>query len=100
MTWPIGYFDSGMFTVPFIESFYHEMGGRVLNSMPGGKHTSTQMGSGTCIAYYLAFNSNGGDLVDDPVDIITTNAKDFGPDRNHPGSDVVYGGPGGPECDR
>ncbi|KAF8671594.1 hypothetical protein HU200_049918 [Digitaria exilis] len=111
----IGYFNSGMFAVPFVESFYHEMGGRVLNSMPGGKHTSTQMGSGmfpsaglrnaASIVGYLAFNNNGGDLVDDPVNIIATSpkcydAKDFGRDLNYPGIDVAYGGPGGPECDR
>lgn len=42
----LGYFDPGMFPVPFIESFHNEMGGRVLDSRPGGRHTTTPMGSG------------------------------------------------------
>ena len=33
---PIGYFDPNMFPVPFIESFHNEMGGRVLDTRPGG----------------------------------------------------------------
>ncbi|CAO2145475.1 unnamed protein product [Urochloa humidicola] len=112
---PIGYFDSSMFSVPFIESFYNEMGGRVLNSSPGGKHTSTQMGNGVypsaglhkaaTIAYYMALNNNGGDQVDNPINTIVTNpkcydVKNFGTDLNHPGYDVAYGGPGGSGCDQ
>ncbi|CAM0151316.1 unnamed protein product [Urochloa decumbens] len=112
---PIGYFDSGMFAVPFIESFYNEMGGRVLNSRPGGKHTTTQMGNGmypsaglhgaASIAYYMALNNNGGDQVDNPINTIVTNpkcydVKNYGMDLNHPGYDVAYGGPGGNECDQ
>ncbi|CAL4909646.1 unnamed protein product [Urochloa decumbens] len=111
----IGYFNPDMFPVPFIESFHNEMGGRVLNTRPGGKHTMTRMGSGmlpsaglnnaASIAYYMAINSNGGDQVDDPINTIVTNAKcydvkDFGRDDNRPGFDVAYGGPGGIYCDQ
>ncbi|KAL6618743.1 hypothetical protein ACP70R_033882 [Stipagrostis hirtigluma subsp. patula] len=112
---PIGYFDSGMFPVPFIESFHNEMGGRVLDTRPGGRHTMTPMGSGmfssaglnnaACIAYYMAFDNEGGDQVDDPVNTIVTNpkcydVKDFGRDDNRPGIDIAYGGPGGYYCDQ
>ncbi|CAN6336747.1 unnamed protein product [Urochloa humidicola] len=111
----IGYFNPDMFPVPFIESFHNEMGGRVLNTRPGGKHTMTRMGSGmypsagldnaASIAYYMAINNNGGDQVDDPINTIVTNAKcydvkDFGRDKNRPGFDVAYGGPGGIYCDQ
>jgi hypothetical protein len=112
---PIGYLDASIFPVPFVESFYHEMGGRVLNSRPGGKHTRTPMGNGmfpsaglrnaACIAFYMAFNNNGGDQVDNPMNTVVTNpkcydVKNFGMDSNHPGYDVAYGGPGGYDCDR
>ncbi|KAL6640478.1 hypothetical protein ACP70R_021601 [Stipagrostis hirtigluma subsp. patula] len=111
----IGYFDPNMFQVPFIESFHNEMGGRVLDTRPGGRHTTTPMGSGmwpsagirnaACIAYYLAINNDGGDQVDDPINrIVTTpkcyDVKDLGRDLNRPGFDVVYGGPGGADCDQ
>lgn len=111
----LGYFDPGMFPVPFIESFHNEMGGRVLDSRPGGRHTTTPMGSGmfpssglhsaACIACYKAINNNGGDQVDDPINSIVTHSKcydvkDFGRDRNRPGLDVAYGGPGGYDCDK
>lgn len=111
----IGYFDPGWFPVPFIESFYNEMGGRVLDTRPGGRHTMTPMGSGmlaeagannaASIAYYMAINSNGGDQVDEPVNCIVTtpkcyDVKNLGPDRDHPGTDVAYGGPGGYYCDQ
>ncbi|TVU50719.1 hypothetical protein EJB05_02106, partial [Eragrostis curvula] len=111
----LGYFDPNWFPVPFIESFHNEMGGRVLDSRPGGRHTTTPMGSGmfpstglrsaACIAYYMAVNNNGGDQVDDPINKIVTSpkcydVKDFSWDRNHPGADVAYGGPGGADCDK
>lgn len=112
---PIGYLDPSMFLVPFIESFHNELGGRVLNTRPGGKHTLTPMGSGmfpsaglknaASIAFYLAINNNGGDLVDDPVNTIVTkpkcyDVKDVGPDDNKPGRDIAFGGPGGYYCDQ
>uniref|UniRef100_K3ZF08 Neprosin PEP catalytic domain-containing protein n=1 Tax=Setaria italica TaxID=4555 RepID=K3ZF08_SETIT len=111
---PIGYFDPGMFPVPFIESFHNEMGGRVLDTRPGGRHTMTRMGSGmyasagldnsASIAFYMAINNNGGDQVDNPINAIVTNpkcydVKVFGRDLNRPGFDVAYGGPGGYCCD-
>ncbi|TVU20240.1 hypothetical protein EJB05_36442 [Eragrostis curvula] len=112
---PLGYFKPEMFPVPFIESFHNEMGGRVLNTRPGGKHTLTAMGSGmfpsaglnnaASIAFYMAINNNGGDQVDDPVNTIVTkpkcyDVKDFGPDKNNPGYDIAFGGPGGYFCDQ
>ncbi|XP_044984886.1 uncharacterized protein LOC123452309 [Hordeum vulgare subsp. vulgare] len=111
----IGYFDSSFFPMPFIESFHNQMGGRVLDTRPGGRHTMTRMGSGmygsagannaASIAYYLGINNDGGDQVDDPVNNIVTNhkcydVKDLGPDLHHPGNDVAYGGPGGYYCDQ
>ncbi|CAL5096353.1 unnamed protein product [Urochloa decumbens] len=98
----------------FIQN-HNEMGGRVLNTRPGGKHTMTRMGSGmlpsaglnnaASIAYYMAINNNGGDQVDDPINTVVTNAKcydvkDFGRDDDRPGFDVAYGGPGGIYCDQ
>jgi hypothetical protein len=112
---PIGYFDPNMFPVPFIESFHNQMGGRVLDTRPGGRHTMTPMGSGqyaaagannaATIGYYLAVDYEGGDLLDDPVNRIVTNSKcydvkNLGPDLDHPGTDVAYGGPGGYYCDQ
>lgn len=112
---PIGYFTPNMFPMPFIESFHNEMGGRVLDTRPGSRHTMTPMGSGmyasagannaATIAYYLAINNNGGDQVDDPANTIVTtpkcyDVKNLGPDHDHPGTDVTYGGPGGYYCDQ
>ncbi|XBH72730.1 hypothetical protein VPH35_099961 [Triticum aestivum] len=112
----ISYFHSSMFPVPFIENLHNEMGGRVLDTRPGVRHTTTWMGSGmlasagannaASIAYYLGINDDGVDQVDDfPVNSIVTNpmcydVKNLGPDLKHPGNDVAYGGPGGYYCDQ
>jgi hypothetical protein len=42
----IGYYPETKFNTRFPEAHYVEMGGRVLDSRPGGKHTTTPMGSG------------------------------------------------------
>lgn len=112
---PVGYFDPGMFPVPFIESFHNEMGGRVLDTRPGGRHTMTPMGSGmfpsagphnaASVAFYLGINNNGGDQVDNPVNTIVTtpkcyDVKNLGQDAARPGVDVAFGGPGGYYCDQ
>ncbi|KAL6850172.1 hypothetical protein ACP4OV_020799 [Aristida adscensionis] len=110
----IGHFKTTTFPLGFFESLYNEMGGRVLNTRPGGRHTRTQMGSGMYassgsknaanIAFYMAINNNGGDQTDDPVNIVATSpkcydAKDYGENQGRAGYDIGFGGPGGYDCD-
>lgn len=81
----LGHIQDGTFLMGFFESLHNEMGGRVLNTRPGGRHTMTQMGSGmfassgtnnaATIAFYMAVNNNGGDQLDDPVNTIVTSPK-------------------------
>ncbi|KAL6610745.1 hypothetical protein ACP70R_040714 [Stipagrostis hirtigluma subsp. patula] len=68
-----------------------------------GMFSSAGLNNAACVAYYMAFNINGGDQVGDPVNTIVTypkcyNVKDVSPDKNRPGFDIAYG-PGGYYCD-
>ena len=66
----IGYYPPTVFDTRFPEAFYVEMGGRVLDTRPGGNHTTTPIGNGipSCagsrfaatIMDYHAVNYNGG----------------------------------------
>ncbi|XP_021306706.1 uncharacterized protein LOC8071394 [Sorghum bicolor] len=111
----IGYYPESVFDTRFPEAFYVEMGGRVLNTRPGGKHTTTPMGSGMppCAGWrfaaeagsYYAVNYNGvisNDWADRTV--VTTpgcyDAKPRGFDKNKGGYFVLFGGPGGIYCDK
>ncbi|KAF8689263.1 hypothetical protein HU200_042054 [Digitaria exilis] len=111
----IGHIQEGTFPMGFFESLHNEMGGRILNTNPGGRHTMTQMGSGmyassgpnnaATIAFYMAVNNNGGDQLDNPVNSIVTSPKcydvmNYGNDKVRPGYDVGFGGPGGYYCNQ
>jgi len=66
----IGYYPPTVFDTRFPQAVYVEMGGRVLDTRPGGNHTTTPMGNGipSCagsrfaatIMDYHAVNYNGG----------------------------------------
>ncbi|KAF8780840.1 hypothetical protein HU200_000790 [Digitaria exilis] len=110
----VGYFPHFIFPHFFYESLHNEMGGRVLNTWPQGRHTTTQMGSGVLpaasdpnkspAAAYLAVAANGADTKDMPVKYLITapkcyNAAVLGENMDVPGYDIAYGGPGGSGCD-
>nr|TKW19597.1 hypothetical protein SEVIR_4G030800v2 [Setaria viridis] len=113
---PIGYYPETVFDTTFPEAFYVEMGGRVLDTRPGGNHTSTPMGNGipSCAgsrfaATIMDYHAVGytGVLVNDKADrTVTTTpscygAKPLGPDPTRAnGYNVAYGGPGGIYCDK
>ena len=77
----IGYYPPTVFDTRFPEAFYVEMGGRVLDTRPGGNHTTTPMGNGmpSCagsrfaatIMDYHAVNYNGV-LANDDRGVTTT----------------------------
>ncbi|WVZ82610.1 hypothetical protein U9M48_029859 [Paspalum notatum var. saurae] len=111
----IGYYPETTFNTRFSEAVYVEMGGRVLNTRPGGNHTRTPMGSGVpacagsgfaaAIKEYFGIASDGT-LFDDQAErtFITTpscyGAYPLGFGKTRPGYDVVFGGPGGIYCDQ
>lgn len=111
----IGYYPETVFDTRFPEAHYVEMGGRVLDTRPGGDHTTTPMGNGmpTCagsrfaatIMDYHAVGYNGV-LANDKADrTVTTTpscygANPVGYDQGRGGYSVVYGGPGGIYCDQ
>ncbi|CAN6191390.1 unnamed protein product [Urochloa humidicola] len=111
----IGYYSETVFNTRFPEAWYVEMGGRVLNTSPGGSHTTTPMGNGipSCagsrfvatIMEYFAVSYNGV-LANDKADrtFVTTptcyNANPLGIDNARGGYVVAYGGPGGIYCDK
>ncbi|CAL5044689.1 unnamed protein product [Urochloa decumbens] len=111
----IGSYPETVFNTRFPEAWYVEMGGRVLNTRPGGNHTTTPMGNGipSCagsrfaatIMEYYAVGYNGV-IANDKADrtVVTTptcyDAKPLGFDQGRGGYAVAYGGPGGAYCDR
>ncbi|XP_039806480.1 uncharacterized protein LOC120670450 [Panicum virgatum] len=78
----IGYYPESVFNTRFPDAAYVEMGGRVLDSRPGGKHTTTPMGSGmpacagwgfaATIIQYLGVSSDGVLFNDDASKTIAT----------------------------
>ena len=107
----IGYYPPTVFDTRFPEAFYVEMGGRVLDTRPGGNHTTTPMGNGipSCagsrfaatITDYHAVNYNGV-LANDKADrgVTTTpscyGVNPLGTDTTDRGGYMVsYGGPWG-----
>ncbi|TVU12678.1 hypothetical protein EJB05_46332, partial [Eragrostis curvula] len=110
----IGYFPETVFNTRFPDAVYVEMGGRVLDTRPGGNHTTTPMGSGmpacagsrfaASIMEYLGVASDGT-LFNDPADrtVATTpscyDAKPQWFGKKPVGYSVAYGGPGGIYCD-
>ncbi|XP_021304943.1 uncharacterized protein LOC8070725 [Sorghum bicolor] len=112
----IGYYPESEFNTVFTEAVYVEMGGRVLDTRPGGKHTSTPMGSGmlagcggarfaATIMEYLGIASDGTLFNDPATSTVTTTPSCYGAtplvtSKTRPGHYVAYGGPGGIYCDQ
>jgi hypothetical protein len=111
----IGYYPETKFNTRFPEAHYVEMGGRVLDSRPGGKHTTTPMGSGmlacggsrfaATIMEYFGIATDGTIFVDQADRTITTTstcytARPLGFSGVRSGYYFSYGGPGGPLCDQ
>lgn len=114
----VGYFPHFIFPRFFYESLHNEMGGRVLNSWPQGRHTTTQMGSGVLpaasdpqrspaavVAGYVALNVTGDDFLPDIArkkTVVTApgcyDVQLGGVDRSVRGFDTLFGGPGGQDC--
>lgn len=113
----VGYFPHFIFPHFFYESLHNEMGGRVLNTWPQGRHTTTQMGSGVLpaasdpnkspaavVGAYFALNANGQDFLDIARKKTVVTAPGCygvqlgGFDRNVQGFDTLFGGPGGQDC--
>ena len=91
------------------------MGGRVLDTRPGGNHTTTPMGNGipSCagsrfaatIMEYSGINFNGILFNDNAHRTIATSPSCYGvnplgTDTDRGGYMVSYGGPGGIYCDQ
>ncbi|CAN6208787.1 unnamed protein product [Urochloa humidicola] len=111
----IGYYPEHIFNTMFPEAKYVEMGGQVLDTRPGGNHTTTPMGNGipSCagsrfaatIMEYLGVNANGKLFEDRADSTITTTpscygANPLGLNKERFGYNFAYGGPGGIYCDR
>lgn len=109
----IGYYPHTLFPTFFPESFVNQVGGVVHNSRPRGMHTDTVMGNGrmpdsgnsTVVKAYTAVTASGADIKDMPATFGVTapkcyNAAVLGQNRDVPGYDIAYGGPGGSQCDR
>lgn len=112
----IGYYPESEFNTLFAEAVYVEMGGRVLDTRPGGKHTATPMGSGmpaccggsrfaATIMEYLGVGDDGTLFTDPALSTVTTtpscySASPLGTSKTRPGYFVAYGGPGGIYCDQ
>lgn len=113
----VGYFPHFIFPHFFYESLHNEMGGRVLNTWPQGRHTTTQMGSGVLpaasdpnkspaaeVGAYFALDVNGKDFLDIARKKTVVTAPGCygvqlgGFDRNVQGFDTLFGGPGGKDC--
>nr|CAD1829359.1 unnamed protein product [Ananas comosus var. bracteatus] len=103
----VGYLPDFVFN-NFVESFLNGWGGQLLNTNPGGQHTSTQMGSGRfpseginyagMIGKYLAVDYNGELANDYPAGSKVTQSscydyKDLGRQEPEPGYYILYGGP-------
>ncbi|CAL5063445.1 unnamed protein product [Urochloa decumbens] len=113
----LGYFPHFIFPRFFYEGLHNEMGGRVVNTWPQGRHTATQMGSGVLpaaadpqkspaavVAAYFALNVTGHDFPDIARKKTVVTAPGCygvqlgGDDRSAQGFDTLFGGPGGPDC--
>lgn len=111
----IGYYPEQVFNTRFHDGCYVEMGGRVLDTRPGGLHTTTTMGSGqpasagsrfaATIREYYGVSSQGALFRDQADRTIATTPNCYGVnplgfDKLKGGYVVSYGGPGGIYCDR
>lgn len=93
---------------------YIQWGGEIYNSIPGGKHTGTEMGSGLLpergtqkAAYFrncLYYDENIIGKAPDNYEIEVSKPKCYdlqyvSPVERPPGLGFFYGGAGGPNCD-
>jgi hypothetical protein len=108
----LGYYPRPLFPWLFQEAVTNVVGGAVLNTWPGGKHTDTVMGNGrrppgddktALIKGYMAINAAGAQVVDQLSQGVHTapNCYDFkvlDDNKDTPGINVAFGGSGGPDC--
>ncbi|KAE8794830.1 hypothetical protein D1007_30384 [Hordeum vulgare] len=108
----LGYYPRTLFPWLFPEATANTVGGTVLNTWPGGKHTDTIMGNGrqpsgdnrAAVAKgYVAVNLAGNPFADTLDNTVHTvpNCYDLnvlGQSADTPGSSVAFGGSGGPDC--
>lgn len=110
----VGYILDDSFS-DFGQADYTMWGGLVKTTNPGGKHTTTQMGSGRnvdsgvkfagMIREYLTVGFTGELIYAPPSGSVVTHPKCYGykglgEAKNHFGYYILYGGPGGPSCDK
>lgn len=110
---PIGYWPGSLFKNMANKANLIQWGGQVWNSFPGGRHTSTQMGSGHYpiegirkAAYVdgCFYNNLANELVtpsNSPTRASKPTCYDIANlfDSDGPGVGFFYGGPGGVNCD-
>lgn len=92
-----------------------EWGGQVYSTAPGGKHTSTQMGSGhfpkesygkaayfdNCLKYHEKLIEVTPTIIDYKISKARCyDVSNILDDKKVPGIAFYYGGPGGPNCDQ
>nr|CAD1822722.1 unnamed protein product [Ananas comosus var. bracteatus] len=110
----VGYILDDSFS-DFGQADYTMWGGLVKTTNPGGKHTTTQMGSGRnvdsgvgfagMIREYLTVGFTGELIYNPPSGSVVTHPKCYGykglgEAKNYFGYYILYGGPGGPSCDK
>ncbi|KAF7027277.1 hypothetical protein CFC21_039331 [Triticum aestivum] len=109
----LGYYPRAIFPWwMFPESVANLMGGTVLNTWPGGKHTDTVVGNGrrpprdskpAIVKGYVAVDLDGHPFPDTLEVIVHTapncyDVKFFDQSNGSVGASVAFGGSGGPDC--
>eukprot|EP00249_Psilotum_nudum_P004177 c17720_g2_i4 orf=360-713(+) len=108
----VGYWPAALFSHLGREATIMEWGGEVVNSQPGGLHTSTQMGSGHFAeeGFGRASYFRNLEFVDEQNDLRPVNGLQITADKSNCydiklsfdsnwGSHFYYGGPGrNPKC--
>ncbi|KAG2604106.1 hypothetical protein PVAP13_4NG043030 [Panicum virgatum] len=100
----IGYYPPTVFDTRFPQAVYVEMGGRVLDTRPGGNHTTTPMGNGipSCagsrfVATIMDYHAANRGVTTTPS---CYGVNPLGIEKDRSGYMVAYGGPGGIYCDQ
>lgn len=113
----VGYWPGSLFKNMAGNADIIQWGGQVHNSLPRGRHTSTQMGSGhfpdegfrksaffdKCV--YFDTDTNIGKTPRDGYQKVVSKPTCYGisdiyPVEGGPGVGFFFGGPGGPSCDK
>ena len=108
----LGYYPRTIFPWLFPEVVANTVGGTVLNTWPGGKHTGTVMGNGrrpprdsnpAIVKGYVAVDLDGHPFPDTLEVIVHTapncyDVKFFDQSNGSVGASVAFGGSGGPDC--